>query len=111
MSEQDILFYRCLYFIQCFDLNILSDVNSKSKISLNLLVRHFHRSLRSSSFPVDLSYIFSNVSLACQNSNRDQQLMQCTNNVLQQDEVEYIFWYWEVKLTKKCPINEAKSCS
>ena len=93
------------------DWNNLTDVNSKSKISLKFLVRHFHRSLRSASFPVDLSYIFSNVNLACQNSNRDQQLMGCTNNVLQQNEVEYILWYWEVQLAEKCPITEAKSYS
>ena len=87
---------------------ILSDVNSKSKISLKFFVRHFHRGLRTASFPVDLSHIFPNVSLTSEDSQRDEKLIGSTNDVLEQDEEEYVLWYGKVELTEKCPMTEAK---
>ena len=78
---------------------VLSNIYSKSKVSLKLFVSNFHGGvLRGSSFPVHLANMLSDVCLNCQHCYGSQELLGYSNNEFQQDETENILRNRKVEL-------------
>ena len=78
---------------------VLSNIYSKSKVSLKLFISNFHGGvLRGSSFPVHLANMMSDVCLNCQHCYGSQELLGYSDNEFQQDETENILRNRKVEL-------------